>query len=287
VLYITQNRLREKRFLKENALPVADFRQINLLDDLYRATGEIGFPCVLKTAGYGYDGKGQTMLREPHDIEPAFAALAGSQAVLEKFIDFEKEVSIIAVRGINGEFAHYGLIENEHRNHILDISVAPARVPESVEKDAVEIARTIAEKFEYIGTFCVEFFLSREGDLLVNEIAPRPHNSGHLTFDVCIASQFEQQVRAVCGLPLGSTRFQSPAAMANLLGDLWETGEPDWQSALAYPEVKLHLYGKSEPRPGRKMGHLTAIAETVEKSEEIVKAARRRLAAKPLAEAGR
>ena len=287
VLYITQNRLREKRFLKENALPVADFRQINLLDDLYRATGEIGFPCVLKTAGYGYDGKGQTMLREPHDIEPAFAALAGSQAVLEKFIDFEKEVSIIAVRGINGEFAHYGLIENEHRNHILDISVAPARVPESVVRDAVEIARTIAEKFDYIGTFCVEFFLGRDGNLLVNEIAPRPHNSGHLTFDVCIASQFEQQVRAVCGLPLGSTSFQSPAAMANLLGDLWETGEPDWQSALAYPEVKLHLYGKSEPRPGRKMGHLTAIAETVEKSEEIVKAARRRLAAKPLAEAGR
>jgi 5-(carboxyamino)imidazole ribonucleotide synthase len=241
----------------------------------------------LKTAGYGYDGKGQTMLREPHDIEPAFAALAGSQAVLEKFIDFEKEVSIIAVRGINGEFAHYGLIENEHRNHILDISVAPARVPESVVRDAVEIARTIAEKFDYIGTFCVEFFLGRDGNLLVNEIAPRPHNSGHLTFDVCIASQFEQQVRAVCGLPLGSTSFQSPAAMANLLGDLWETGEPDWQSALAYPEVKLHLYGKSEPRPGRKMGHLTAIAETVEKSEEIVKAARRRLAAKPLAEAGR
>ena len=169
------------------------------------------------------------------------------------------------------------MIENSHANHILDVSFAPAAVTDAVYAEAVEITRDIAEAFGYVGTMCVEFFLSRDGQLLVNEIAPRPHNSGHLTFGPCAASQFEQQVRAVCGLPLGSTEFFRPAAMANLLGDIWQNGEPDWVAALTDPRVKLHLYGKAEPKPGRKMGHITATAETVEQAVELVESARERL----------
>jgi len=232
---------------------------------------------VLKTAGFGYDGKGQSKLEEPHDIEPAFAALKGQDAVLEGFVDFEKEVSVVCVRGQDGDFVDYGVIENEHRDHILDVSSAPAEVSSSVADNAVEIARAIAEKLDYVGTFCVEFFLTRTGDLLVNELAPRPHNSGHLTFGPCVTSQFEQQLRAVCGLTLGSTAFYRPAAMANLLGDLWEDGEPNWAGALKDGGVKLHLYGKSDPRKRRKMGHVTAVASTAREAAELVRAARERL----------
>lgn len=261
VLHTTQNRLREKTFLAGNGFPVTPFRRVKLVDDLYRACDEIGFPAVLKTAGFGYDGKGQTRLDAPHDIEPAFAALDGSEAVLEGYVDFEKEVSVVSARGRDGEFTHYGVMENSHSNHILDVSFAPANVTDTVAADAVRIARSLAEAFEYVGTLCIEFFLTRTGQLLVNELAPRPHNSGHLTFDACVTSQFEQQLRAVCGLPLGSTEYYRPAAMANLLGDLWQDGEPDWSAALRANDVKLHLYGKTEPRPGRKMGHLTAVAD--------------------------
>jgi 5-(carboxyamino)imidazole ribonucleotide synthase len=277
ILHTTQNRLREKMFLSANGFPVTPFRHIKLIDDLYRGTTELGFPCVLKTAGFGYDGKGQSKLEAPHDIEPAFAALNGQEAVLEGFVDFEKEVSVVCARGQDGRFVDYGVIENEHRNHILDVSFAPANVSEQVSKHAVEIARFIAEKLDYVGTLCVEFFLTKNGELLVNELAPRPHNSGHLTFGPCVTSQFEQQLRAVCGLQLGSTEFYRPAAIANLLGDIWETGEPNWIAALRLQNVKLHLYGKSEPRKGRKMGHITTVANTAREAAELVRAAREKL----------
>jgi len=189
-------------------------------------------------------------------------------------VDFEREVSVVAARTAGGGFAHYGVIENAHSRHILDVSVAPARVSEATAREAVEIARSVLEALDVVGVMCVEFFLTREGRLLVNELAPRPHNSGHLTFDASLTSQFEQQLRAVCCLPLGSTELMRPAAMANLLGDLWQGGEPLWREALRFPDVKLHLYGKTEPRAGRKMGHLTALASTPEEAARKAVAAR-------------
>src|ERR1035437_1571543 len=205
VLHIAQNRLREKTFLAANRFPVTGFRHIKIIEDLYRAVDEMGTPAVLKTAGFGYDGKGQTTIKAVGEIEGAFAALNGDDAVLEAFVDFVKEVSVVCAAGPHGEFIHYGVIENEHRNRILDISFAPATVSEKVESEAIEIARGVAEALNYVGTLCVEFFLTSDDRLLINEIAPRPHNSGHLTFDAFVCSQFEQQLRAVCGLPLGST----------------------------------------------------------------------------------
>ncbi|MBX3289049.1 MAG: 5-(carboxyamino)imidazole ribonucleotide synthase [Acidobacteria bacterium] len=278
ILHTTQNRLREKNFLADNGFPVTPFRHIRTLDELKNAVDEIGTPCVLKTAGFGYDGKGQAKIMSADDVEMAFAAMKGNDAVLEAFVDFEKEVSVVCARGQDGEFAHYGIIENEHKNHILDVSFSPALVSEKVYADGVEIARNIAEKFSYVGTMCVEFFLTADDKLLVNEIAPRPHNSGHLTFGPCVTSQFEQQVRAVCGLPLGSTEFFRPAAMANLLGDVWANGEPNWAAALQYPDIKIHLYGKADPRPGRKMGHITTTANNTASAAEAVRSARNELA---------
>ena len=277
ILHTTQNRLREKRWLETNGIPLAPFRHITSEEDLRDAVREIGLPAVLKTAGFGYDGKGQVRIKNSDDIGDAIAEMRGGEAVLEKFVHFEKEVSVVCARGQDGEFAHYGVIENSHVDHILDVSFAPADVADSVVRSAIEITREIAETFGYVGTMCVEFFLTGDDELLVNEIAPRPHNSGHLTFGPCVTSQFEQQVRAVCGLPLGSTEFYRPAAMANLLGGLWQDGEPKWAALLARPEVKLHLYGKADARPGRKMGHLTATADTVEKARDIVVRAREAL----------
>lgn len=277
ILHTTQNRLREKSFLSANGFPLAPFTHIKTLDDLYRGAETIGYPAVLKTAGFGYDGKGQTKVGQHADIEAAFYAMDGREAVLEGFIDFEKEVSVVCARDEAGNFVHYGVFENEHSDHILDVSLAPAIVSETVYSEAVEIARSVADAFGYIGTMCVEFFVTKDERLLVNEIAPRPHNSGHLTFGPCVTSQFEQQVRAVCGLPLGSTEFYRPAAMANLLGDLWKNGEPDWAAAIAEPNVKLHLYGKAQPKPGRKMGHLTATAAMATQAADAVRRAREQL----------
>jgi len=175
---------------------------------------------------------------------------------------------------MDGAFAHYGAFDNAHRHRILDVSVAPALVPPAVAGEAVEIARGVLEQLGVVGVLCVEFFLTQAGKLLINELAPRPHNSGHLTFDACVTSQFEQQLRAVCELPLGSAELLRPAAMANLLGDLWRDGEPDWAAVCAFPSVKLHLYGKLAPRPGRKMGHVATLAETAEEAERIVRSAR-------------
>lgn len=277
VLHTTQNRLREKTFLANNNFPVTPFRHIKNQNELQIAVAELGLPSVLKTAGFGYDGKGQTRINSLEDCANAFKIIGANDAVLEAFVDFEKEVSVVAARDAAGNFAHWGVIENAHRNHILDLSFAPAVCSEKVYLEAVQIAREILAKLEVVGVLCVEFFLTKTEKLLVNELAPRPHNSGHLTFDACVTSQFEQQLRAVCGLPLGSTRYLKPAAMANLLGDVWANGEPDWQAALRFPDLKLHLYGKAEPRAARKMGHLTALSETAGEAAQIVRAARNAL----------
>ncbi len=275
VLHTTQHRLREKTFLARAGFPVASFRRVASTEELRAALRETGYPAILKTAGFGYDGKGQSKITTPAEVEPAFTALGGQEAVLEAFVDFAREVSVVAARGVTGEFRHYGVIENEHRNRILDVSTAPAaHVPPATVREAIEITRSILETLDVVGAMCVEFFLTRDDRLLVNELAPRPHNSGHLTFDACMTSQFEQQLRAVCGLPLGATELLRPAAMANLLGELWEDGEPDWPAACAFPDVKLHLYGKLDARRGRKMGHLTALAASAEAAAELARAAR-------------
>jgi 5-(carboxyamino)imidazole ribonucleotide synthase len=274
VLHTTQNRLREKTFLRGQGVPTAAFEAVRELPELEAALARLGTPAVLKTAGFGYDGKGQVVIRAPEEAAAAWQAIGAVEAVLEAFIDFEGEVSVIAARGLQGEFAHFGVVENIHRHHILDVSIAEAPLSENLRREAIEIARTLLDALEVVGVLCVEFFVTRDGRLLVNELAPRPHNSGHFTFDACITSQFEQQVRAVCGLPLGATDLLRPAAMVNLLGDVWTGGEPDWAAACADPAVKLHLYGKAQPRPGRKMGHLTALAPTREQARDRVLAAR-------------
>ena len=273
-LHVTQQRAREKAFLRLHGFPSTPCAEVGSIDELAVALGQIGTPAIIKTAAFGYDGKGQHRLNSIEDAERVWSLIGHQEAVVEHVVDFSHEISVIAARGLDGDFVHYGAIENTHRNHILDISASPARIDPNIAAEAVSITRAIMEELSYIGVLCVEFFVHKDGRLLVNEIAPRPHNSGHFTFDACVTSQFEQQVRAVCGLPLGATTQMKPAAMANLLGDLWVNGEPDWAAALAIPGVKLHLYGKDEPRSRRKMGHLTAIADSVDTAIEKVIAAR-------------
>jgi 5-(carboxyamino)imidazole ribonucleotide synthase len=279
VLHITQDRLREKDFLTKAGLPVTTYSCIRSLPDLRAAIANQGCPAMLKTCGFGYDGKGQVLIRRPEEADAAWDAISRCPAVLESFVDYEMEVSVVAARTLDGKFSHFGVIQNEHHRQILDVSHAPAQVSEKTYRDAIEIARVVLEKLDVVGVLCVEFFLAKDGRLLINELAPRPHNSGHLTFDASVTSQFEQQLRAVCGLPLGSTEQLCPASMANLLGDLWSHGEPDWNAACAFPGVKLHLYGKMAARPGRKMGHLTALGPdanaTVRQAREALTAGRR------------
>jgi len=276
VLHTAQQRLREKEFLRSAGIPITPFRPIRSLEDLKSVT-DADVPAVLKTTAWGYDGKGQAKIAARQDLESAWTQLNCDEAVLERFVDFESELSVIAARGQDGAFASYGPIANDHRNHILDLSVSPANLPQRTADQAMEIARVIMAELEVTGVLCVEFFLTTSGELLVNELAPRPHNSGHLTIDAHVTCQFEQQVRAVCGLPLGDPMQLRPAAMVNLLGDVWEHGDPNWASALAMSDVKLHLYGKREARVGRKMGHLTALADSPAAAAEKALMARRGL----------
>jgi 5-(carboxyamino)imidazole ribonucleotide synthase len=274
-LAIAQHRIMEKSFLAERGLPVAPFAPVRVEADLAAAIEAVGCPSVLKTATSGYDGKGQIRIERSADLAAAWEALGRREAVLEAFLDLDREISVIGARGVGGDWSHFGPIENEHLRHILDVSVAPAGVPAATAALAVEITRCVMDALDFVGVLCIEFFITRDGRLVVNELAPRPHNSGHLTFDACRTSQFEQQLRAVCGLPLGSPEMLQPAAaMANLLGDIWEGGEPDWAAALTLADVKLHLYGKSSPRRGRKMGHLTVLAGSAADARSRVLAAR-------------
>jgi 5-(carboxyamino)imidazole ribonucleotide synthase len=273
-LHTAQQRAREKTFLADCGIPTAPFARATTLAELTDAVERVGCPAVIKTAAFGYDGKGQHKISSAAGVDAIWAAIGHQEAIVERFVSLQAEVSVIAARSLDGDVREYPPFENRHRGHILDVTTAPAAIPRAVAARASEITRTILEELQYVGLLCVEFFLSTDGDLLVNELAPRPHNSGHLTFDAAVTSQFEQQVRAICGLPLGSAELMRPAAMANLLGELWEGGEPDWAAACRFPDVKLHLYGKAEPRPGRKMGHLTAMGRTVEEAQDRVIAAR-------------
>jgi 5-(carboxyamino)imidazole ribonucleotide synthase len=274
VLHTAQNRLREKDFLSQAGIPVGPYRAVRSAAELSAALGAIKTPAILKSAAFGYDGKGQRFIEERVDAGQIWQERPGDELILEAAIDFEKEVSVIVARGPDGSMATFPVCENMHRNHILDVTVVPARVSAEVEKSAADLARAIAEKMDLVGLMAVEMFLQRDGTLLVNELAPRPHNSGHWTIEGCATSQFEQHVRAVCGLPLGSTQLLSPSAMANLLGDLWQGGEPNWVAALDVEGARLHLYGKHHPRPRRKMGHLTALASTAEAAIDAVTKAR-------------
>ena len=282
VVHTVQHRLREKRFLVEHGFPVTPFREINSEADLREAASGLGLPAVLKTASFGYDGKGQQKLDATTDLGAAFRALGaqgGQQGILEAWVPFELECSVICARSARGESAVWPVAENVHVRHILDTTVMPARISSEIAVAAQSTALRIAEALEIVGILTVEFFIKPGGELLVNELAPRPHNSGHATIDACVTSQFEQQVRAVCGLPLGATTLLKPAAMANLLGELWpKDGEPAWENLLAFPDVKLHLYGKTEARHGRKMGHLTALGDTTQEALDKVLKARAALA---------
>lgn len=274
---IAQDRILEKRFLADSGFEIVPYAVIqdgqdpqNVKSLLPRAHSEpisALFPGILKISRLGYDGKGQQRVNSQAELDKALLAMDHEPCVLEQRVALSSEVSVVVVRGFDGEVEIFPVSENQHRDGILDISIIPARVAPEIIQKAREIAISIAEKLDYRGVLCVEFFILNSGPearLLVNEIAPRPHNSGHYTIDACVTSQFEQQVRALCGIPLGSTAMRGVAVMVNLLGDLWRMGEPPWQEVLRHPNVKLHLYGKQGAQPGRKMGHYTVIAETVE-----------------------
>ena len=276
VLETAQHRLREKTFLAHHGFPVAEFRAVGSRAELETAVDQIGRAAILKTATFGYDGKGQQSIGT-RDLDEVWQMRPGDELILERAIDFEKEISVIVARDPSGNILAFPVAENLHRAHILDVTIAPADVHESVAREASELATGIAAKLDLIGLLAVEMFIEKDGQVLVNELAPRPHNSGHWSIEGCMTSQFEQHVRAVCHLTLGSTEILRPSAMANLLGEVWHNGQPNWAAALAIPNVHLHLYGKREPRPRRKMGHLTALAASTEEAEKLVRKARESL----------
>ncbi len=277
---ICQERIAEKSFLRDNGLPHGPFAEIRSEDDIRNAPAEL-FPAILKVARFGYDGKGQATVNNHQEALLAFGHVKGEACVLEQRLKLDYEVSVVLARDEQGQVRCFPTGENEHTRGILDVSIVPARTSVCLRSDAEDVAARIADKLGYIGTMAVEFFVS-QGRLIVNEMAPRPHNSGHYTIDACVTSQFEQQVRALCGLPLGESRAHSAAVMVNLLGDLWfekgENGEhyrePDWAKLYAVPNLKLHLYGKHHARPGRKMGHFTVIGESAEQVQSTARAAR-------------
>lgn len=292
VLRVAQNRIREKTTLRDHGIPVGPFSAVKSEDQLVQAIQLHGLPGVLKTSAGGYDGKGQRILRHAADTTYAWEDLGRRPCVYEAFVDFEQEVSVVAARGLDGQVECFGPIANTHRNHILDVSVVPSGAPGSVEAQAIAIAQDVMTKLDVVGVLCVELFQTRPRNgeavqMYVNELAPRPHNSGHLTIEAFNVSQFEMQVRAVCGLPLPKIERQRPAAMVNLLGELWPhpeassggaAAEPDWSMIENHADLHLHLYGKAAARPGRKMGHLTALARTPHEAIRDAVEARVRLA---------
>jgi 5-(carboxyamino)imidazole ribonucleotide synthase len=268
---IAQHRVSEKNFLKHAGLPVAPFEVINEIEDLPNDDSDI-YPAILKVARFGYDGKGQSRVKNQHEAQLAFTEFEREECVLEKMLKLDYEVSVVLARDVHGNVATFPTSENSHLNGILDVSIAPARGRDAISHQAQKLAILVAEKLAYTGVLGVEFFVSN-GELLVNEMAPRPHNSGHYTIDACVTNQFEQQVRAMTGLPLGSARQHSSAVMVNLLGDIWPedvAAAPEWQLAMNNPQLKMHLYGKQQARAGRKMGHFTVI--NVSRDEAIKQA---------------
>jgi 5-(carboxyamino)imidazole ribonucleotide synthase len=264
----TQHREREKLFLRDQGIACAEFRVVDDLKSLEAAVSELGRPCVIKTAAFGYDGKGQCKVNANTNLAEAWTAFEGHRAVVEQWVPFVCEVSVVGARGVHGKMAVHGCVENQHTHHILDVSISPARVDAAITEQAIELWEAVAEGLDYIGTMAVEMFVTAEGRVLVNEIAPRPHNSGHYTIDACVTNQFQQQQRAICGLPPADPTQHTPAVMVNLLGDIWPapTQHPDWSPVLLHPRAKLHLYGKKEARARRKMGHFTVLGDTVEEA---------------------
>lgn len=262
-LEIAQNRNREKQFAANAGLKPAPYYAVKSEQDLEKAISVIGTPAILKSATLGYDGKGQAVIEQADDIIEAYRSMDSVECVLEKKIDLALEVSAIIARNPQGEAVCYPIAENQHRNGILHMSIVPARIEPSLAEQAEKQALALADALDYTGILAVEFFVSTEGELLFNEMAPRPHNSGHYTKDACVTSQFEQQARMMCGLKPGDARLISPVVMVNMLGDLWD---PDWSKLLAYAEIKLHLYGKKQARPGRKMGHFNVLSDSLEQA---------------------
>jgi 5-(carboxyamino)imidazole ribonucleotide synthase len=256
IIEIAQDRLREKTFLRSIGVATAEFRPVDSPASLDAAARDIGRPAVLKTVRLGYDGKGQVTLRPDTEAEEAWRRMGAPLGILESFVDFACEISVVLARARDGSLAAYPAVENRHVNHILQTTIAPAGVAPGIAAEAEAIARHIAERLDLVGVLAVEMFVTQSGAIVVNELAPRPHNSGHWTIDACLTSQFEQLVRAICGLPLGSAERHSDAAMTNLIGRDVE----NWRAALNDPAAKLHLYGKSKVRPGRKMGHVTRLS---------------------------
>ena len=273
VLQVAQDRVIEKQSLADAGLPVTPFRAVRDRNELESIATELGLPIVIKTTRSGYDGKGQRIVRESGALSELAAQLDGP-LIAEKMIDFDREVSILVFRGLSGESGTFPLIENHHANHILDFSICPAPDSDSLQESARKIALQTAECLDLVGLLCIEMFVQRDGTLLINEIAPRPHNSGHLTIEAFVCCQYEQQLRAICGLPAGSTAQTAPAAMANLLGDIWENGTPDFNAATNIEEARLHLYGKASARVGRKMGHITATGLDTEQAVQRATSAR-------------
>ncbi|MBS0588991.1 MAG: 5-(carboxyamino)imidazole ribonucleotide synthase [Proteobacteria bacterium] len=261
---VAQNRIAEKQFLSINGFAVAPFAVIQQPDDFADQDAADLLPGILKVSQFGYDGKGQVKVTSTADFPAAYEQLNHAVCVLEKFMLLKSEISVVVVRGGDGKVATFPVSENQHVNGILDVSIVPARISPLLAGKAQEVACQVAKNLNYQGVLCVEFFVLDDDTLLINEIAPRPHNSGHYSIDACVTSQFEQQVRTLCGLPLGATAQLSPAVMINLLGDVWRNGDPDWNIVLQHPSAKLHLYGKTEARPGRKMGHFTVLNSDIE-----------------------
>lgn len=255
VLEIAQDRMLEKTFLSDNGVSVAPFAAVSSREDLDAAVDKIGLPAVLKTTRMGYDGKGQAKITSMDDVDAAFAAMKGADAILEGFVNFRMEASILVARGVDGAIMTYPMVENRHVNHILDETIAPARESDALMQQADDLARLIAEKIDLVGLLAVELFITNDDQILVNEMAPRPHNSGHWTQDACTTSQFAQYIRAIAGLPLASIGRHHDAVMKNLIGDDVDT----WQDVVKEDNARLHLYGKAEARPGRKMGHVNRL----------------------------
>jgi 5-(carboxyamino)imidazole ribonucleotide synthase len=266
---IAQHRIREKRFLADHGFAVTPFAILRSPEEADSVDEDL-LPGILKSARFGYDGKGQVRVKSRDEIPAAFREIGTDECVLEKFVRLARELSVIVARTAGDEAVTWPVAENQHRDGILDLSIVPARIAEEQASEARRIALGVARALDYVGVLCVEMFVRDDGSLLVNEIAPRPHNSGHYSIDACVTSQFEQQVRVLAGLPLGAPEQVRPAVMVNILGDVWFDGqasrEPAWESVLRHPEVKLHLYGKAEARPGRKMGHATSVAATLEEA---------------------
>ena len=274
---IAQNRIAEKQFLGTNGFAIAPFAVIQQQDDFATQDAADLLPGILKVSQFGYDGKGQKSAADETELLAAYAQLNHPVCVLEKFMPLKSELSVVVARGGDGELKIFPVSENQHVNGILDISVVPARISQELAEQAQAIACKIAEKLNYQGVLCVEFFVLQNDELLINEIAPRPHNSGHYSINACVTSQFEQQVRTLCGLPLGDTKQHCAAVMVNLLGDLWQNGAPDWNLVLRNPSAKLHLYGKIEARPGRKMGHYTVLSTDIDTALQQATAIKKQL----------